>query len=80
MPLRGHLKSQAAAFKGTAGAGRVLCTAPRGCRGQATGRAMLHRRPRVAAAAETVAGGDRRDPRAEWGRGGPRLGARTLGG
>lgn len=71
-PRRGHLKSQAAAFKGAAGAGRLLCTADR---------AMPHRGPRVAAAAAavTVAGGDRRDVRAEWGRGGPRRGAWTPG-
>lgn len=43
----------------------------------AAGRAMPRHRPRVAAAAVTVAGGDRRDTRAEWGRGGPRRSART---
>lgn len=41
------------------------------------GRAMPRHRPGVAAAAVTVASGDRRDTRAEWGRGGPRRSART---
>lgn len=49
---------------------------------RAAGRAMPRHRPGVvvvaaAAVAVTVAGGDRRDTRAEWGRGGPRRSART---
>lgn len=43
MPPRGHLKSRAAAFKGTAGAGRVLCTVRRRGHGHATPQARRRR-------------------------------------
>lgn len=47
MPLGGHLKSPAAAFKGTAaGAGRALCTVPRRGQGHATPRHRPARRRR----------------------------------
>lgn len=43
MPPRGHLKSRAAAFKGTAGAGRVFCTVRRRGQGHATPQAPRRR-------------------------------------